>query len=263
MKRSLAGTLCLLVTLNVGGAFAQSPQPLDILGVQLGMPRAEAQHLLLSRQPPYSVSSTNSGLTVYLGPWIQSTLLIANKPGVYDSINLGFAPPPTESTVVRIDRNVCYSDKCIRDQKTSSDAPSVENFVRGLAEKLKSPTPTQSNSSRANPHVDEVYVWSRDGKFLSSAELTSRLREFNKRVNCISDGNLSGNPDKNFVDICGAVLSVTWDQEAGIIRRFTMRFTDVAGLFSAHAKSAAFIDAKKASQHQQELQRSNQNRPDF
>ena len=271
MKRSLAVAFCLLVTLDVGGACAQSPQSLDILGVQLRMSRKPAVQLLLSRQPPYAITNTVAPTVEELGQSVWNISLNANKQDVADSIDLDFAPPPTESTVLRISRSVCYD---CSGQKRSLDAPSVEIFLRSLAEKLKSSTPTvvEGRSQNAGTTIGEttIYVWTPAGHFLSSAELSRRLRYPARcinppkldqaRTNVGFDFNVHLE-DKDFKNICGTVARIHWVQAGGIITRFDMDFNDVAGLFSAFSKSAALIHAKKGSQHQQELQRANQNRP--
>jgi hypothetical protein len=274
LRLSLAVAFCLLAMLDVGAAFAQSPQPLDILGVQLGMPRESAVQLLLSRQPPYSVTNTQALTVEELGPSVWHISLNIPQPD-YDTIDLDFAPPPTKSTVLRINRSVSYVDFSNNIQKTKPNAPSVETFVRSLAEKLGSPTPTVVENRSANPNVFNItdYVWTRTGEFMSSAELNRRLRY---PARCIStaqhtprerannnvgyDFHLSFD-DKNFEDTCGTVVHVVWTEEGGILRQFEMTLSDTAGLVLAFAKSAALIDAKKGSQHQQELQRAEQNRP--
>jgi len=215
--------------------------------------------------------TNTAGLTVEgLGSsvWHNSLKVDSNKPGVADSIELDFAPPPTESIVLRMYRSVCYN---CGTGKISPDAPTVENLVSGLAEKLKSPTPTVvANYSAANKVV-AVYVWTRDGKFLSAAELKSRLRY---PARCIEPPELDqartnvnidfqavvATLEPNFANTCGTVARAVWFQEGGIITHFEVTFSDVAGLLSAVAKSAGLIAAKKGSQHQQELQRANQNR---
>ena len=275
MKLSFAGVFCLLVTLDVGGAFAQSPQPLDILGVQLGMPRESAVQLLLSRHPPYSVTNPQVVTVEDLGTSVWSTSLTIPSPD-YDTINLDFAPPPTKSTVLRIYRAVSYvTTNNVGVVKKSPNAPSVETFVRSLAEKFRSPTPTLVAASSANPGALNLthYVWTRAGEFLSSAELNRRLRyparctgTAQNTPRQLANNNVGYDfhlqfDDKNFEETCGTVASVSWSQEGGIITRFDMTLFDSAGLVLAFAKSAATIDAKKGSQHQQELQRAKQNRP--
>jgi hypothetical protein len=275
MKLSLAVVFGLLVTLDAGGAFAQSPQRLDILGVQLGMPRESAVQLLQSRQPPYSVTNPQTVTVEDLGTFIWNTSLTIPPPD-YDTIDLDFAPPPTKSTVLRIYRAVGYvTTNNVGVVKKSPNAPSVENFVRSLAEKFRSPTPTLVTASSALPGGLNLihYGWTRAGEFLTSAELNRRLRY---PARCISAApgtprQLANNnvgydfhlqfDDKNFEETCGTVASVSWSQEGGIITHFEMTLFDSAGLVLAFAKSAATIDAKKESQHQQELQRANQNRP--
>ena len=177
MKLSFAVVFCLLVTLDVGGAFAQSPQPLDILGVQLGMPRESAVRLLVSQHPPYSVTNPQVVTVEDLGTSVWNTSLTIPSPD-YDTINLDFAPPPTKSTVLRIYRAVSYvTTNNVGVVKKSPNAPSVENFVRSLAEKFRSPTPTLGAASSANLGAANLvhYVWTRAGEFLSSAELNRRL----------------------------------------------------------------------------------------
>jgi hypothetical protein len=271
MKRSFAVAFGLLATFDVGGACAQSPPSLDILGVQLRMPRESAVQSLLSRQLPYAITNTVALTVKELGQSVWHISLNANKQDVVDSIDLDFAPPPTESTVLRISRSVCYD---CSGQKRSLDAPSVENFLRSLAEKLKSSTPTvvEGRSQNAGTTIAEttVYVWTPAGQFLSSAELSRRLRYPARcinppkldqaRTNVGIDFNLHLD-DKDFKNTCGTVARIHWVQESGIITRFDMDFSDVAELFSALSKSAAIVDAQKGSQHQQELQRANQNRP--
>ncbi len=249
--RLAVAAFCLLAILDVGGALAQSSQPLDILGVQLGMPREKALALLASHQPPYSYPGE-------LREPVSQITLRTNKQDIYDLIILRFAPPPSESTVLSITRQVRYSN--------GRDAPSVDSFVRSLGEKLKSPTPSFSNSGRGSSHVDEDYVWTRDGKLLSRAELTSRLRD-PVPVYCTNWVSAFAKTAqlryKNFGDTCGTVASIKWDQKEGIITGFDMTFSDVTGTLSALSKADALADTNKASQHQQELQRANQNRPNL
>jgi hypothetical protein len=159
--------------------------------------------------------------------------------------------------------------------KKSPNAPSVETFVRSLAEKFRSPTPTLVAVSSANPGAVNLvhYVWTRAGEFLSSAELNRRLRYPARCTSAaqytpsqLANNNIGYDfhlhfDDKNFEETCGTVASVWWSQEGGIITHFEMTLFDSAGLVLAFAKSAATIDIKKGSQHQQELQRANQNRP--
>lgn len=237
------------------------------------MPRESAVQLLLSRQPPYSSTNTVALTVEDLGPPVWHISLNSPPPDFVDSINLDFAPPPTKSTVLSIHRSVSYvtyiNGAIV---KRNSDAPSVENFVRSLAEKFRSPTPTVVESRSANPGVFNItdYVWTRAGEFLSSAELNRRLR-YPKgaltpptldaaRTNVGTDFHLYLD-DKNFEDTCGTAVQVVWTQEGGIIRQFEMTLSDAAGLVLAFSKSAALIDAKKGTQHQQELQRAKQNRP--
>ena len=272
MKRSPVIAFCLLVTLDVACAFAQSPQPLDILGVQLGMSRESAVQLLLSQHPPYSVTNPQVVTVEDLGTFVWNTSLTIPPPD-YDHIDLDFAPPPTKSAVLRILRSVSYVDYNIH--KTKPNAPTVENFVRSLAEKFRSPTPTLGALISPNPGTVNFvyYVWTRAGEFLSSAELNRRLRyparctgTAQNTPRQLANNNVGYDfhlqfDDKNFEETCGTVASVSWSQEGGIITRFDMTLFDSAGLVLAFAKSAATIDAKKGSQHQQELQRAKQNRP--
>jgi hypothetical protein len=200
--------------------------------------------------------------------------------GSGDTIVLDFAPPPTESRVLRIYRTVCYN--CGVSGKTNPNAPSVGNFVGSLAEKLKSPTPTVVvTRDRRGMFETTVYVWTRAGEFLSSSELNRRLRYPARCINpptlnaaranaALAVGGITVGTnfnlyldDKNFEDTCGTVMQVAWTQEGGIIKHFDMNLSDVAGLVLAFSKSAALIDAKKGSQHQQELERAKQNRPKF
>jgi len=268
MKRSLAFVFCLAVAANVESASAQPPQGLDILGVQLGMPRETAVHLLQSRNPPYSITNTNAPTIEGLGSSVWHVSLANQTALTVDTIDLDFAPPPTASTVLRVFRNVCYS--CNSSGKTNPEAPSVDNFVRGLAEKLKTPTPTVVES-HSNLGEHRVYVWTSTGEFLSSVELNRRLP---KPYRCInrpprlddSGTNVGVNfnlqlDDKSFGDTCGTVVMVDWSQENGIITKFDMDFSDVAGLMSAFSKSAALINAKNANRNRQELKRANQNGP--
>jgi hypothetical protein len=276
MKLSFAVSFGLLVTIDVGSAFAQSPQPLDILGVQLGMPRESAVQLLQNRQPPYNVTGTQTFAVEDLGTLVWHTSLKSSLPD-YDIIDLDFAPPPTGSTVLRISRSVSYVDFSNSIPKTKPNAPSVETFVRSVAEKFGSPTPTVVEKSSAGPGAFNItdYVWTRSGEFLPSAELNRRLRY---PASCtitaqhtpreIANNNVGYDfhlhfDDKNFEDVCGRVVRVVWEQEGGIIKQFEMTLSDTAGLVLAFAKTAATIDAKKASQHQQELERAKQNNPKF
>jgi hypothetical protein len=276
MKHSLLAAFCLLVTLDVGGAFAQSSQPLDILGVQLGMPRESAVRLLLSKHPPYSVTNPQTVTVEDLGTFVWNTSLKIPPPD-YDTIDLDFALPPSKSTVLRIYRSVSYEDFSKNIPKTKPNAPTVETFVRSLAEKFRSPTPTLVAVSSANPGAVNLvhYVWTRAGEFLSSAELNRRLRpaaayacindaQFTPRRLADSNGGYDFHfhvEDKNFEEICGTVASVGWSQESGIITHFEMTLFDSAGLVLSFTKSAATIDVKKGIQKQQELQRAKQNRP--
>ncbi len=79
-------------------------KPLDILGVQLGMPRESAVQLLLSHKPPYSVTNTVALTVEDLGTSVWHISLNSPPPD-YDTIDLDFAPPPTGSTVLRIYRS--------------------------------------------------------------------------------------------------------------------------------------------------------------
>jgi len=274
MKPSLAATFCLFASLDVGGAFAQSspPPPLDILGVQLKMPRESAMRLLLGRQPPYVVGNTVALTVEDLGSFVWHISLSSPPDTVYnsvDSIDLDFAPPPTESTVLRIYRHLCYS--CGNPRKANPDAPTVENFQRSIAEKLKAPSPT-AVVAHTNQGENRIYVWSRDGKLLTSGDLSHRLRypaaclnppKLDSARNNVGVDFLSvvTTLEQNFENTCGTVAAVSWTQEGGIITQFEMTFNDVAGLLLAFAKSGATIQAKNQIQHQQQLQRANQNSP--
>jgi hypothetical protein len=273
MKRSLAIAFCLLVVLGASGAFAQPPQPLDILGVQLGMSRESAVQLLQSRQPPYNVTSSQALTVEDLGTSVWDISLNSPPPNS-DIIYLSFAPPPTKSTVLRIHRTVSYIVD-YSNNKTNANAPSVDTFVRSLAEKFRSPTPTLVESSSPNSGVFNTshYVWTRAGEFLSSAELNRRLRYPARCISTakntprqLSNTNVGYNfhlqfDDKNFEETCGTVASISWAQQGGIITNFDMTLFDSAGLVLAFTKSALTIDAKKGSQHQQELERAKQIRP--
>ena len=277
MRLSFAVAFCLLLTLDVGGAFAQSSQPLDILGVQLGMARESAVQLLLSRQPPYSVTNTQTLTVEDLGTSVWRVSL-NSPPSGYDVIDLDFAPPPTKSTVLRIYRSVnyvTYINGAV--VKKNPNAPLVDNFVASLAEKVGSPTPTVVEKRSATSNLFNItdYVWTRAGELLSSAEFNRQLRyparclataESNPRV--LVDNHSRYNfhlyfDDKNFEDICGRVLRVAWIQDGGMIRQFEMTLSDTAGVVLAFAKSAAMIDAKNGSRAQQELERAKQNHPQF
>jgi hypothetical protein len=271
MKRSLAFAFCLAALPLAGAADAGTPQPLDVLGVRLGMPREQAVHVLLSNKPPYAVTNT-TGLTVDdIGSSVWHTSLNRTSALTTDSIDLDFAPPPTASAVLRIYRSVCYN--CGGTAKVNADAPSVANFLRGLADKLKSPTPSVIES-RSNAGEVAVYVWTRDGVLLSSAELSRRLRYparctdpptlDSARNNVgVSFAAVTASLEKNYESTCGQVARVAWFQEGGVITRFEMTLFDVSGLVSAFTKSAALLDAKAAGRHQQDLQRANQNRPNL
>jgi hypothetical protein len=284
MRLSFAVAFCLLLTLDVGGAFAQSSQPLDILGVQLGMARESAVQLLLSHQPPYSVTNTQTLTVENLGTSVWRVSLGNSRSGI-ELIDLDFAPPPTKSTVLRISRTVSYVTYINgAPVNKNPDAPLVETFLASLAKKVGSPTPTVVKRRSTTPNFFNItyYVWRRSGELLSSTEF-NRLRyparcldtvESNPRT-MVENQNPRGTynfhlyfdsaltDDKNFEDICGRVLRVTWTQDGEMIRQFDTTFSDTAGIVLAFAKSAAVIDAKKASQAQQELERAKQNHPQF
>lgn len=267
MKRSLVVVFGLVATLDVGGTFAQSPPSLDILGVRLGMPRDAAVELLSTSPQSFAVTNTSSLAIEDLGTSVWHISLDSQHENAVHQIVLDFALPPTESTVQRIYRNTCYN--CSPSHAMSPDAPSAQNFVRSLAEKLGTSTPTLVKSRSADGEAT-VYVWTPDGKLLSSTELGHRLRYPARctnppqldsvRTNAGINFNLAFD-DQNFANACGTVAEVSWFQERGVITHFDMTFTDVSGLLSSLAKSDGILQAKKSNEHQQELQRANQNRP--
>lgn len=274
------------------GVQAQSPQigpqSIEIAGVRLGMTKEQAIKALMANQPPLIDDDTaGSKNSVQLkvpvlspDPFVWSMSfhahpLAPDKP--FEKVELYFAPPPNETTVLTLKRSICFD---CGDGKAMAHAPLVTNFLDALAKRFGSPNPSLiegrniANTPSGTIVLGEMryYAWTRTGELLTAQELQRRVKYL---AQCTSMANPDGARNdqginfrafqasigqKDVIYNCATMASVQWRQDGkGVIRNFYITLTDYAGILSAFSKSAEIVEEKANQQRKQELDRATKN----
>jgi len=119
MKRSLAFAFCLAVAANVESVSAQPPQPLDILGIQLGMAASQATQILNSHAAALRAHNVRMlvqpaiiSFDVLPKPitWGMRAVAIGNGPVPTEGIFVVFTMPPNPQVVAEVHRKLEYRE---------------------------------------------------------------------------------------------------------------------------------------------------------
>ncbi len=256
----------------------RGPQSIEIAGVRIGMPREEAIKALMANQPPLEVKE--HGITQLKVPVLSPDAFIwsmefrakpseEKRDAPYESMDLDFTPPPSESTVVTLRR---YTSFDVADGKGMAHAPMAANFLDAVAKRFG---PNASNVKRGEVsggrHQSRTYVWNRAGALLTEQEYQQRWKHYSLSCDVSIRSARSGNginfrafeglKQRNVIDSCAAVAIVSWEQdEKGIIKSFSIMMTDALAILEAFTKAAEIIEEKDNRQRNQELDRANKNR---
>lgn len=280
---SLIACEVLLVAL-ASGVQAQTPQrgpqSIEIAGVRLGMPREQAIKALMANQPPlvdddgWSGKSSAVPLKVpalSADPFVWRMEFRAkpsaeDRDAPYDKMELEFAPPPSESIVLTLSRHVSF------DGKAKARAPTAANFLDAITEKF-GPSASSINRGEVSGGREQnrTYVWTRTGELLTEREYQGR-KDYSYRCRVASTGGARSDNNINFrafeglrqkdvVDSCAVVASISWSQDPkGIMKHFIITIADRAGILTAFTKSAEVVEGTTNQQRQQELDRATKNR---
>lgn len=270
---------------------AQSPQrvaqQIEIAGVHLGMPQEQAVKALMANEPSFVddvVGGNSSALQLKVpvlsaDPFVWS-MSFRSKPiaNVLDEpiekVELHFAPPPSESTVLTLKRSTCFD---CGNGKAMAHAPLVTNFLDALAKRFGSPNASiihGRNINSAGVVFGEMryYAWTRNGELLTEQEFLRRMKYPAQCTGMTTPDNARSSNGINFrafeatigqkavIDNCATMASVQWSQDGkGVIRHFFITLTDYAGILSAFSRSSEVVEGKANQQRRQELDRATKN----
>lgn len=281
---------CLLLGL-ASTAQAQSPprggQSVELAGIRLGMAREEAIKALAANEPPFvddGIGNNSSALQLrvpVLSPdpfvWnmrfrVKPAEDALNKP--VEQVELYFALPPSESTVLVLRRNSCFN--CGSDGKAMAYAPTAANFLDSIAKRFGSANASviQGRAMNGNVVIAETrqYAWTRTGELLTEQELSRRVKYPAQCTGMLTPDAARSNNGINFrafeqsigqkgvVDNCATVASVRWTQDGkGILQNYYITVIDYAGMLSTFSRAAEIVEGKADQQRRQEIERANKN----
>lgn len=282
-KVALTGSGLLLACSAYAVQAQSSPrggQQLEIAGVRPAMTKDEAIKALMANEPPFVDNGNAIEFRVpVLGPdrfaW---SMKFEAKPPTdtrdhpVDSVELYFAPPPSEAKVLAFKRGVCFD---CGDAKGMARAPLAANFLDSIAKRFGSTQPSLIDSRQMNGNVvireTRYYIWTRTGQLLTEQELQRRMKYPARCRSVLTPDNARNSDSINFrafenfrqdnlVDNCAMIARVEWAQDSkGVLQRFYISWSDYAGMLSAFSASADVVEGKANQQRKQDLDRASKN----
>ncbi|MDP1681905.1 MAG: hypothetical protein Q8L39_09030 [Burkholderiales bacterium] len=284
---ALAGSgLLLACSASAVQAQSRGGQSIELAGVHLGMSREDSIKTLMANDPPLvddGIGGNSSAIQFRVpalspDPFVWSMKFRAkpaedarDKP--LEQVELYFALPPNESTVLSLRRNSCFD---CGDGKAKAYAPTAANFLDSIAKRFGSPNASviQSRNMHGNVVIGEVrfYAWTRTGELLTEQEFQKRMKYPAQCTGMLNPDNARNSNSINFrafeqslgqkgvIDNCATIASVQWSQDGkNVLRHYYITVTDYAGMLSAFSKSAEVVEGKANQQRKQELDRANKN----
>ena len=269
MKRSLTVAFGLLATLDVGGACAQSPPPLDVLGIQLGMSADQAVQIVNSHATELSAQNVKMAVepmriayNAIPKPivWGVRAAAIGNGPVPGETIIVVFTMPPNQQVVAEVHRYVQYG---------ANNKPAKDILLASLRKKYG------PESARQKDVTDINHSWLfKDGRqqffssqygadalYLSSCNsaiegyaITFGISDDSEKLNRILNQGFPA----DVMSKCGSRASAMTAFDHDLVSSFGVSIVDLAMEAAALEKTRTMLQNAAAAKHQEEIEKAKQ-----